>query len=133
MQIECTVTGLGAEVLYDIIQGSVADPDLSSSVGPLLPKRWRQAAMATVTSLTAQKPEAITPKPEGGASVSRKEIPAEMEPLRINVGDARWVYHCHVEGCTEGPSTLQAAICSHMCQAHLGTKFVMCPLFLNLL
>ena len=75
-----------------------------------------------VVSTTAQEPEAITPKPEGGTLVFREEISAEMEPLRINVGDTRWVNHCHVEGCTEGPSTLWAAICSHVCQAHLGTK-----------
>ena len=57
--------------------------------------------MLTVASPTVQEPEAITPKPEGGASVSKEEIPAEVEPLRINVGHTRWVYHCHVEGCTE--------------------------------
>ena len=78
--------------------------------------------MATVASLAVQEPKAITPNPERGASVSREEIPAEMEPLGINVGDTRWVYHCHVEGCTEEPSTLQAAICSHVCKAHLGIK-----------
>ena len=78
--------------------------------------------MVTVASPTAQEPEAITPKPEGGVSMSREEIPAEMEPLRINVGDTIWVYHCCVEGYTEGPSTSWAGICSHVCQAHLGTK-----------
>ena len=76
----------------------------------------------TVASQTFQKSKAITPKPERGVSVSREEIPAEMEPLRINVGNIRWVYHCHVEGCTERPSTSWAAICSQVYQAHLGTK-----------
>ena len=74
--------------------------------------------MVMVASWTAQEPKLITQKPEGGASVSREEIQAEMEPLRINVGDTRWVYHCHVEGCTGGPSTSQVAICSHVHQAH---------------
>ena len=54
--------------------------------------------------------------------VSREEILADMELLRINLGDTRWVYHCHVEGCTEGPLTSWAAICSHVCWVHLGMK-----------
>ena len=85
--------------------------------------------MVIVASPTVKEPEAITSKPKGGASVSKEEIPAEMEHLRINVGNTRWVYHCHVEGCTEGPSTSQAAICSHVHQAHLGTKLLcaFCP------
>ena len=127
------MAGSGAEALYDIIQGSLADPDLSASVGPPLLKRQRQAATATIASLIVQEPEAITPKPVRGASVSKEEIPAEMESLRIYVGDTRWVYHCCVEGCTEAPSTLLAAICSHMDQAHLGTKLSMYPLSPNLL
>ena len=60
--------------------------------------------MATVASSTVQEPETITPKPEGCASVFKEEIPAEMEPLWINVGNTRWVYHCHVEGCIDRPS-----------------------------
>ena len=83
----------------------MANPDLSASMGPPLPKRQRQAATVTVASPTVQEPEAITPKVEGGVSVSKEEILAEMEPLRTNVGDTRWVYHCCVEACTEGPST----------------------------
>ena len=90
-------------------------------MGPPLPNRQKQAATAVVASPTAQESEAITPKPEGGTSVSKEEIPAEMEPLRINVGNTKWAYHCHVEGCPEGPSTSQAAIYSHVHQAHLGT------------
>ena len=91
-------------------------------MGPPLPKRQRQAVTVTVASLTVQEPEAITSKPGGGVSVSKEEIPADMELLRINVGNTRWVYDCHGEGCTEGPSTLWAAICSQVCQAHLGTE-----------
>ena len=101
--IESALAGSGAEVLYDIIWSSLADPDLSYSMGPPLPKRQRWAAMATVASTTAQEPEDITPRPEIGTSLSREEIPAEMEPLGINMGNIRWVYHCHAGGCTEGP------------------------------
>ena len=55
--IEVVLVGSGAGVPYDIIQSSLADPDLSSSMGPPLPKRQRWAAMVTVASLTAQEPK----------------------------------------------------------------------------
>ena len=98
------MAGSGVEALYDVIQDSLADPDLSASVGPPLAKRQKRTATATVVSMTAQESDAITPKPEVGASVSKEEIPAKMETLRINIGDTKWVYHCCVEGYTEGPS-----------------------------
>ena len=116
--------GSQAEGLYDHLQGAVVQPELPVSVGPPLSKR-KQVATETISSLTAQESEAITPKPKEGVSVqggpylsipqSKEEaIPAEMEPLKINVGDTEWVYCCCVQGCTEGPSTSQAAICSHV-------------------
>ena len=117
---------------------AVAQPELSVSVG--LPKRHKRVATATVSSPNAQVSEAIVPKPKGGGSVhgsphlsisqyKEEAIPAEMESLRINVGDTKWVSCCCVKGCTEGPSTSQAAICTHVCQAHLDTKlsFPSCP------
>ena len=75
-QIECTVAGSGAGTFYDVILGSLADCNLSASMGPPLPKRQIWASTVTVASLTVQEPEAITPKPEGGVSVSKKEITA---------------------------------------------------------
>ena len=96
------------------------------SMGPPLLKRQKWAATATVASHTAQEHEVIIPKPKGGTSVSKEEIPAEMELLRINVGDTKWFYFCHVEGCPERPSTSQVAICCHVHKAHLGTK-LSCP------
>ena len=68
-QIEFTITGLGAEGLYDLIWEAVTQPELSVSVGSPLPKRHKWVATATVSSPTAQKSEAIIPKPEGGVSV----------------------------------------------------------------
>ena len=53
-QIEGALAGSGAEVLYDVIWSSLANPDLSSSMGPPLPKRQQQAAMVTVVSPRAQ-------------------------------------------------------------------------------
>ena len=120
------MAGSGAETLYDVIQGTLVDSNLSVSVGPPLPKRQKQADTATIASPRVQEPGAITPKPEGGMSVSKEEIPAEVEPLRLNVGYTKWVYCCHVEGCPEGPSMSGVAICSYVHQAHLGTKFS-CP------
>ena len=37
-----------------------------------------------------------------------------------SVGGIKWVYRCQVEDCKEGPSTLQATICVHVCKVHLG-------------
>ena len=117
------VAGSQVEGMYDWFQGTVAQSEVP--MGPPLSKR-KQVATVTISSLTAQGFEAITPKSEGGTSVSKEEIPAEMVPLRINVGNTKWVYHCHVEGYPERPSNSQAAICSHMCKAHLGNK-ISCP------
>ena len=129
------MTGLQAQGLYDL-KRAVAQSDLPVSVGlPLSQRLW--VATATISHMTAQGSEAITPKPVEGVSVqggphlsipqSKEEaITAVMELLRINVGYTKWVYCCHVEGCTEGPSTSQVAICSHMHQAYLGTK-LSCP------
>ena len=51
--------GSGTETLYNVIQGSLADPDLSMSVGPPLPERQWWAAMVTVASPTVQEPKAM--------------------------------------------------------------------------
>ena len=53
-------------------------------------------------------------------------IPTEIASLYINIGDTKWILHCQVEGCPEGPSTSHATICAHVHQAHLGRK-LMCP------
>ena len=56
-----------------------AGPEVSGPVGP-----------ATVSaSVTA------TPAPES-------DIPVDMQPLRIQLGGAKRVYQCQVEGCKEG-------------------------------
>ena len=53
-----------AEGLYDLLQGAVAQLELSVFVGLSLPKRHKWVA-------TAQESKAIVPKPEGGVSVQR--------------------------------------------------------------
>ena len=81
-----------------------AGPEVSGPVGPV--------------SISA--PAAAIPAPES-------DIPADMQPLRIQLGGAKRVYQCWVEGCKEGPSTSWAAICAHMRKVHLGVGLV-CPL-----
>ena len=81
-----------------------AGPEVSGPVGP-----------ATVSASVA-----ATPAPES-------DILADMQPLRIQLGGAKRVYQCQVEGCKEGPSTSWAAICAHVRKVHLGVGLV-CPL-----
>ena len=81
-----------------------AGPEVSGPVGP-----------STVSASAA-----ATPAPEG-------DILVDMQPLRIQLGGAKRVYQCQVEGCKEGPSTSWAAICAHMRKVHLGVGLV-CPL-----
>ena len=81
-----------------------AGPEVSGPVGP-----------ATVSAS-----EAATPAPESNILV-------DMQPLRIQLGGTKRVYQCQVEGCKEGPSTSQAAICAHVRKVHLGVGLV-CPL-----
>ena len=59
-----------------------AGPEVSGPVGP-----------ATVPA-----PEAATPATGG-------DIPADMQPLRIQLEGTKRVYQCQVEDCEEGPST----------------------------
>ena len=68
-QIECTVVRLKGEGLDDLLQGAVAQLELSVSVGLPLPKRHKWVAIATIYSLTAQESAAIVPKPKGDISV----------------------------------------------------------------
>ena len=82
------------------------------STGPEVSGPTGQAMVST--------PVAATPAPEG-------DIPADMQPLRIQLGGAKQVYQCPVEGCKDGPSTSWAAICTHIRRVHLGVGLV-CPL-----
>ena len=78
-----------------------AGPEFSGPVGP-----------ATVSASVA-----ATPAPESN-------IPADMQPLRIQLGGTKRVYQCWVEGCKEGQSTSWAAICAHVRKVHLGVGLV---------
>ena len=105
-------------------------PDLSTSIGLLLPRRCRWMPTAIVLHLTIQEAEVPPPVPQPLGS----DIPAEMIYLHINVGGAHWVYCCWVEGCPDGPFSSHAIICSYMCYAPLGIKLTcsLCPsMFFN--
>ena len=53
-------------------------------------------------------------------------LPANMQPLHIQLGGIKRVYRCWVEGCKEGPSTSHATISMHVHVVQLGVGF-MCP------
>ena len=82
----------------------------------LMPKRLKLQAW---THQNRRPPS--NPHHQGG------DIPAEMAPLCVNVGDTYQVYCCQVAGCPEGLSSSHTTICTHVCHAHLGSK-VLCPL-----
>ena len=79
-------------------------PEVSGPIGP-----------ATVSASVA-----ATPAPES-------DILADMQPCRIQLGGAKRVHQCQVEGYKEGPSTSWAAICAHVRKVHLGVG-LMCLL-----
>ena len=87
----------------------VSQPPSQESTGP-------EASDPTVQAMVSASP-AATPAPEG-------DIPAHMQPLKIQVGGAKCMYQCWVEGCKEGPSTSWAAICAHVRRVHLGVRLV---------
>ena len=88
---------------------TISQPPLQESTGPEASDPVGQATLSTSP--------AATPAPE-------KDIPAHMQPLRIQVGGTKRVYQCQLEGCKEGPSTSWATICAHMRKVHLGVRLV---------
>ena len=74
---------------------TIPQPPLQESTGP---EASDPAGQATVSTSPA-----ATPAPE-------EDILAHMQPLRVQVGGAKHVYQCKVEGCKEGPSTSWATI-----------------------
>ena len=88
---------------------------LSPPHEPMGPEASDPTGQATVSASPA-----ATPAPEG-------DILAHMQPLRVQMGGAKHVYQCHVEGCKEGPSTSWATISAHIRKVHLGVGLT-CPL-----
>ena len=107
------VMGSEAEGLYGLLRGVTASshhllsqpfPSRSHiSPGPSISQQLPQEstepkASDPVGPTTVSAPVADTPAMGG-------DILAEMQPLRIQLGGAKRVYQCWVEGCKEGPST----------------------------
>ena len=129
------VTGSKVEGLYGLLRG------VALSFCPLpskpLPSPPCISPSPSVHSQPPQEPTqpetldpvgpATVPAPAAATRATGDDIPADMQPLRIQLGGTKRVYQCRVEGCKEGPSTSRAAICSHIRRVHLGMGLV-CPL-----
>ena len=129
-----------AEGLYRLLRGALSHSSMSSAQPP--PKRCCQAPTTTVSTLPNQESEGVKSKPSAPAAegsglaqeapslpvsqVLEVAIPTHMTPLYLNVGGVKRVYKCQVEGYSEGPSTSQAAICTHVHHDHLGVRLA-CP------
>ena len=105
--------------------------DLARSVHicwPTPDQEAQQVPIAMVMCLTAQETKVplLIPWPLGS------DLPTEMLPMHINIGNAHWVYCCQAKGCPEGHSSSHAAIYSHVHHTLLGTKPSAPPCFLRL-
>ena len=133
--MEVAVTGSEVEGFYGLLRAAVSHSSLPTSSPP--PKKTHHAPPSTISHPPPQEskePEASVPAKQAlestsstAPSVLEREIPANMQPLHIQLGGIKRVYRCQVEGCREGPSTSHATICTHMCRVHLGVGLV-CPL-----
>ena len=129
------ITGSKAEGLYGLLRGVTSSSRHILSKPPPCQSRLSPGPSASPQS-PQESTEPITSDPVGPATVSAPvdvtpatggDKPADMQPLRIQLGGTKRVYQCRVEGCKERPSTSRAAICAHIWRAHLGMGLV-CPL-----
>ena len=122
------VVGSEVEGFYGLLRGVTSCSHLLLSQPPL--QRSHLIPCSSVSQLPPQEstgPEASDPA--GQATVSAPpapegDIPAHMQPLKIQLGGTKQVYQCQVEGCKEGPSTSRAAVCTHVRKVHLGVRLV---------
>ena len=134
-KMEVVVTGSEVEGLYGLLRGAVAYSSLSTSSPP--PKKTHHAPFSFISHLPpheSKEPEAsvsaeqtLESTSSTAPSVLEGEIPANMQPIHIQLEGIKRVHRCQVEGCREGPSTSCATICAHMHKVHLGVGLV-CPL-----
>ena len=134
-QMREAVAGSEVEGLYGLLKGVASYPHPAPSQPPI--KKPHLAPSATITQSPLQEstgPEASDPVGQATVSTSsaatpapEEDIPAHMQPLRVQVGGTKHVYQCWVEGCKEGPSTSRATISAHVRKVHLGVGLV-CPL-----
>ena len=133
-KMEVAVVGSEVEGFYGLLRGAVSHPSTSSASPPH--KKVCHTPSTTIPHLPPQEstgPEVSDPVGQAMESASpavlpasEEVIPANMQPLHIQLGGIKQVYRCQVEGCREGPSTSHATICDHVCKVHLGVGLV-CP------
>ena len=129
------IMGSEAEGFYGLLRGVTLHSHPLPSQPP--PSRTCLSPSSPVFQQTPQEstgPEVSGPKGPATASTSvatssasEGNLLADMQPLCIQLGGTKRVYQCQVEGCKEGPSTSQAAVCAHVRRVHLGVGLV-CPL-----
>ena len=111
---EATVTGSEVRGFVWASEGSnIAHSSLPTSSPP--PKKTHHAPFSFICNLPPQEPkepeasvsaeQALESTSSTAPSVFEREIPAEMEPLCIQLGGIKRVYRSQVEGCREEPST----------------------------
>ena len=131
-KLEVAVAGSEVEGFYGLLKGAMSHSSMSSAPPPH--KKVCHTPFATISHpppQESQEPKVLGPAeqaPEStsstATSVLEGEIPANMQPLHIQLGGIKHVYQCQVEGCREGPSTSHATICVHMQRVHLGVGLV---------
>ena len=130
------VVGSEAEGSYRLLRSALSQFPMSTAQPPT--KKCCQAPNTTISKPPCQEPEEVKPKSsapaaEGGIlaqeapslAVSQTldvAIPANMEPLHLNMWGIKRVYKCWVEWCSEEPSTSHAAIHVHVCKVPLGVS-----------
>ena len=129
------VAGSEVEGLYGLLRGVTSHSHLLPSQPPS--KKPCHAPSTTIShppALESTGPkvsdladQATGPASPAALSASEEAIPANMQPLQIQVESIKWVYKCQVEGCKEGPSTSQATICAHVRKVHLGVRLMCSP------
>ena len=114
-----TITGSEVEGLYGLLRGvtscaptcSLSQPPPSwSHLSPGSPISQQPPQESTGPEVSGPAGQATVSAPSAATPAPESNIPADMQLLRIQLGGAKRVYQCWVEGCKEGPSTSWAAV-----------------------
>ena len=105
--------GSEAEGLYGLLRGVTSSschilskpPPCRSHLSPG-PSASPQPPLESTEPITSDPlGPATVPAPEDVTPATGDDIPADMQPLHIQLGGTKRVYQCQVEGCKEHPST----------------------------
>ena len=107
------VAGSEAEGLYGLLKGVASYPYPAPSHPPL--KKPCLSPSSTITQAPLLEPtgpkasdpasQAIASAPPAATPALEEDLPVHMQPCRVQVGGAKCIYQCQVEGCKEGLST----------------------------